>query len=109
MPSHLYTLNASHEVVPCDNLLDWATWMEHADKQVAYDEANGIRVSTVFLGLAAPFSNHMFETALFSGGELLDIADRYATWDEAVKGHAEWLRKVKEEWPKSKQARAAKG
>lgn len=38
--------------VECDNLLKWGQWMEnHNNRRVDLWEKNGVKVSTVFLGL----------------------------------------------------------
>jgi hypothetical protein len=99
------------EPVPCENLMDWAKWMETADRIV--DEsfmehpATGvvIRVSTVFLGLDYRFGPGggppvLFETMAFGQSEdislfgtttriprALPYQPRYCTWDEALAGH----------------------
>lgn len=92
-----YILNG-HEVVPCHDLLEWATWFETADRHVANDWFKEVRVSTVFLGLDHSFllagPPLIFETMVF-GGPLDQEQERYSTWDEAEKGHAEMLAKVK--------------
>jgi hypothetical protein len=78
-----------HETVPCDNLFEWAAWFEIADRRVVETEKNGIRVSTVFLGLDHSFGRGkplLFETMIF-GGEHDSYQDRYETWDEAEAGH----------------------
>jgi hypothetical protein len=47
-----YILNAAGDPAPCEDLLEWARWYEERDnRRVALDEVNGVRVSTVFLGL----------------------------------------------------------
>lgn len=50
-----------------------------------------VRVSTVFLGIDHNYSDRgpplLFETMIF-GGPHNDYQERYATWDEAERGHA---------------------
>lgn len=85
------------KAVPCENLLEWATWLEQADRQVAKDEVNGVRISTVFLGLDHSFGESqplLFETMVF-GGDLDQEQERYSTWDEAETGHKEMVNRVK--------------
>ena len=86
------------KVVPCENLLQWAKWMESADRAVAKDSIGGSEVSTVFLGLDHSFVEGgpplVFETVVFDG-EFDGEMDRYSTWDEAVKGHNSMVEKVK--------------
>jgi hypothetical protein len=83
--------------VAVDDVCEWAAWFETADRQVARDlTAGGAEVSTVFLGLDHSWTGPppiLFETMVF-GGPLSDDQDRYATWDEAVAGHASMLAKV---------------
>jgi len=82
-----------HRPIPCKDHWDWARWYEIGDRRVAEDyPAEDCRVSTVFLGLD---HNHtgkgppiLFETMVF-GGPMDDYMRRYATWEEAEKGHAE--------------------
>lgn len=88
-----------HNAVPVDDLLEWGKWMQTAKRHVAQDEPlPGVRVSTVFLGLDHRFSSDgpplIFETMVF-GGELDQEQERYSTWDEAERGHAAILEKVK--------------
>lgn len=91
--SDLYILDGKTPV-PEPDLLTWAQWFEHADRQVADTMQGDVRVSTVFLGLN---HNHrrgrplLFETMVFyadTGGETA----RYSTWEEAEKGHAEMVK-----------------
>jgi hypothetical protein len=93
--SHHYFLNEDHTYRPCD-LMEWANqiedlWRENK-KQVADEEINGKRVSTVWLGIDHNFLGGrplLFETMVFDGprGGSDIYMDRYTTWDEAVKGH----------------------
>jgi hypothetical protein len=88
-----------HEPIPCDDLLTWARWYEVAKRHVAHDKVTPeIRVSTVFLGLEHNFGKPgppiLFETMVF-GGPLDGEQERYCTWDEAEKGHAAMLEKVR--------------
>lgn len=73
------------------NLMGWARWYETADRHVAKTEvAQGIDVSTVFLGLDHRFGDGpplIFETMVF-GGPDDQHQERYSTWDEAEAGHA---------------------
>jgi len=86
----LYKLNG-RELVPCDNVLDWARWFETADRHVAETIVGDARVSTVFLGLDHGFGNCdqpiVFETMVF-GGNNDGACQRYSTWAEAEAGHA---------------------
>lgn len=86
------------EVVPCEDLLKWARWMEEDVRTVEYNTIGGSRVSTVFLGLDHQFGKGLpllFETLVFDG-KLDGEMDRYSTWDEAVAGHKAMVERVKE-------------
>ena len=82
--------------VPERDLLAWARWFETADRHVAKSLVGDVRVSTVFMGLDHSFGGDtpiLFKTIVFGG--LLDGEEaRYATWDEAEKGHAAMVAKV---------------
>ena len=84
-----YTLNASGEIVPCDDLFEWARWFETADRTIALTQLDGMRVSTVFLGLDHSFGSGeplLFETLIF-GGPHDGEGKRYATREQAMVGH----------------------
>lgn len=96
--SDKYILNG-HEAVPCNDLHEWGTWFQTAKRHVGQDEPlPGVRVSTVFLGLDHRFGSDgpplIFETMVF-GGELDQEQERYSTWEEAERGHAAMIERVK--------------
>lgn len=73
--------------------LEWARWFETAKRHVADDRVGDYRVSTVFIGIDHRFEGEgpplLFETMVFKkDGSQADLIDRYATWDEAIAGHA---------------------
>lgn len=77
----------------CGDLMRWAMWMETGKRHVADSEVGVVRVSTVFLGLNHNWSPSgppiLFETMCFAQQSLDHLPFcRYATWDEAVAGHA---------------------
>ncbi len=83
------------QAVPCFDLHTWAEWMETANRQIADDTIDGVRISTVFLGLdhAYPFSvlkapvvPVLYETMIF-GGEHNEYQERYTTRTKALAGH----------------------
>ena len=89
--SGLYRLDG-HEPVACLTVGEWGEWFEHADRQVARTVCpNGVGVSTVFLGVDIQIHEdgkpHLFETMIF-GGRHDQAQWRWATWDDAVEGHA---------------------
>jgi hypothetical protein len=93
-------LDDEHKVIPIDydHLSLWNKWFEQtSNRRVAQDRINQYFVSTVFLAINHGFLadyNEWFETMVFDenpGGELGKdkLHRRYATWDEAIKGHKE--------------------
>lgn len=95
-----YTLDESGNPQPCAELLTWARWMEGATRQIALTERDGIRVSTVFLGLDHRFGHDgppiLFETMIF-GGAHDEAQERYCTKAEALIGHETMVRLAFEE------------
>ena len=96
--SERYKLNG-HKPVPVADLLEWAWWIETAERRVAENRVGTYRVSTVFLGL-----NHnwlpagkpiLFETMVFGPGSLNGETVRYETWEQAKAGHAKMVKRVK--------------
>lgn len=91
MRSRYYTLDQSHRVVPCPDVLTWGRFFENDDmRRVALTETADWRVSTVFIGLDHRFSGDgpplVFETMIF-GGPHDEYQEHYSTWDEAKAGH----------------------
>jgi hypothetical protein len=84
-----------HEPVRCADALEWARWLETADRRVALTSVDGIRVSTVFLGVdhgGGRGQPILFETTAFDDyGEVgvpgLPTFGRYSTWQQAEAGH----------------------
>lgn len=97
MATEKYILKG-HKAVPCKNLMEWAKWIETADRDVAKTNiTDEILVSTVFLGLDHRFGEGtplLFETMVF-GGSLDEQMERYGTWEEAESGHKRWVEKAK--------------
>lgn len=86
-----YILDDDGNPVPEPDLITWAKWFEKAGpgRQLAKDEINGARVSTVFLGLDHSFGHGppmLWETMIF-GGKHDEYQARYTTRDEALAGH----------------------
>ena len=76
--------------VPVD-LMTWARWFEKGNDncRVASTVADGIHVSTVFLGIDHSFGRGrplLFETMIF-GGKHDEWQDRCETWKEAEEMH----------------------
>lgn len=83
--------------VECGDLMTWAKWFETANRRVADETIDGVRVSTVFLSLDHSFGDGppmLFETMVF-GGPLDQEQDRCTTWDEAETMHKAMVARVK--------------
>lgn len=68
---------------------EWAKWFEKAERHVGLTEKDGVKVSTVFLGLDYSFNVGpplLFETMIF-GGEHNEYQRRYSTYEGAEIGH----------------------
>jgi hypothetical protein len=79
------------------DLMTWATWLDTAEHQVGVARVGNAEISTVFLGLDHNFRGGepiLFETMIF-GGPLDGEAWRYATYQEAERGHAEAVTQAK--------------
>ena len=88
--SDFYILKGK-KVIPVKDVLEWAKFYEDFDnRKVANNEKNGVRVSTVFLGLNHSFLENrlplIFETMIF-GGEHDQYQDRCSTWKQAEAMH----------------------
>jgi hypothetical protein len=68
------------------------------NRQVAFTDHCGIRVSTIFSGIADPFSSNplFFETMIFGGDNHGSIV-KYATWQDAEEGHKEIVKELLQE------------
>ena len=97
-----YVLNQHHEPMQVEDLMLWAAWLEEDETRIVKQETvTGLGelvspfahpfVSTVFLGLDYNFREKgppiLFETMVLRGGPFKHTMWRYATWDEALKGH----------------------
>lgn len=75
---------------------EWAENWEKFRRILSTKTLNGSRVSTVFLGIDHNFSGTgdpiLFETMVF-GDAYDEDCERYATWDDAIKGHWEMVLK----------------
>ena len=96
-----YILDVDKNVVPirttAEKMAYYRWYEEPSNRRVAYNETGDTSVSTVFLGIDHRFGEDgppiVFETMVF-GGPMNYHQVRYATWDEAMKGHVETCRKV---------------
>ncbi len=79
------------EPQPCDNLEEWAMWMDESNCRIARDEIGDVSVSTVFLGIASAEVDGvpvLFETMVFPA----NLVRRYTTHQQALAGHAQTVR-----------------
>lgn len=80
-----------------DDLLEWGRWMEKRDRVVAVSEWDGVKVSTVFLGLDHNFWGGgppiLWETLVFEGEYDGDM-ECYTSYDDALEGHKAMCTKV---------------
>ena len=99
---------------PCDDLMQWGSFLEDTGRLVAFSGNGDLYVSTVFLGLDHNFSLRgppvLFETMVFRGTTTISGPDgprevpasseedgefeRYSTWAEAEEGHKRIAGKV---------------
>ena len=81
-----------HTPIPCEDTQEWGRWYEKNVEQRRVgltDLENGVRVSTVFLGLDHQWGDGpplLFETLVFEGMND-EYMERCSTWDEAVEQH----------------------
>lgn len=90
MTNRTYILDADGNPSPVSDYLQWSTWMDSVDRQIALTESGDISVSTAFLGLDHDYLRRglpiLFETMVRTPDGPGQVA-RYATKAEAVKGH----------------------
>lgn len=93
--TNLIAILDGKEVKRVTDFMEWARLFNQSDWQVALDHVNGIKISTVFLGIDHGYGGkpHWFETMIFGGGHD-GYLERYATWDEAEVGHQKALEMV---------------
>lgn len=88
-----YILRGKEVYGPVDTM-EWARWYEDADRHVGLAHlGDGVRVSTVFLGLDHNFDNHgpplIFETMIFGGPHDQNYCKRCSTWEQVEEQHQE--------------------
>lgn len=81
------------------DLLTWAEWFGVSDnRRVGFDRIGDVEVSTVFLGINMNWRCNgdpvLFETMIFRG-PLDQDTWRYATYDQAERGHQEAVTQAK--------------
>lgn len=99
MSDNRYYSLLGHEVLPFDDVLEWAAAYELltvAQRTVGRDQVGEVLVSTVFLGLDYRHFGSgpplLFETMTFPDCRVLD---RYGTWEGAEEGHASAVAEIR--------------
>lgn len=75
----------------------YAAW-DDPRRGLAFDDVGGVQVSTVFLVIDHNIGGDrpvLFETMVFRGGRG-ELCERYCTRAEALAGHAEMVRRVRD-------------
>lgn len=87
----MYAILKDKEVVPVDDIMEWAhMFADNKARIVEKTKIGEVEVSTVFLGIDHNFTQGSplwFETMTF--GDASEMQKRYATWEEAQAGHDE--------------------
>lgn len=84
-----YILNEFGNPVKCHDLITWGKWYQRADRNIAADEFEGVRISTVFLAVDYRWNDGpplLYETMIFNGPRD-GYQERYSTKQEALEGH----------------------
>ena len=84
-----YVLDGHNPVVITD-LIAWTEQFEKLDRRVRQETANGLNVSTVFLGIDHSFGTGLpilFETMIFGLPKGEEYVERCSTWEEAEAMH----------------------
>ena len=96
--SVFYVLEGKEVVCVGDDVELWSQRFELDNRQIGDDHIDGVRVSTVFMGVDHNFDPDgeplLFETMIF-GGEHDKERWRYSTFDEAEAGHVRAVDLVK--------------
>lgn len=94
--SEYYIMDKDHNVIPVEDAREWARSFERDTRIIKQEKLwTGKFVSTVFLGLNHRFDEGeplIFETMVFP--DEADI-ERYSTYEQAITGHDEMVRKWK--------------
>jgi hypothetical protein len=85
----MYVLDVNRQPIRCNDYEVYGRWMQE-NYRVRLTEIDGIKISTVFLGLDHRFANTsdpiLWETMIF-GGPHDQYQDRYTSEAEAITGH----------------------
>lgn len=98
----LYVLGGSDgkQPVGVEDVREWGRWFQNTEHRVvAQETVNGVLVSTVFLGIDHNWFGKgppiLFESMVFLPGDG-ELQQRYATWDEALAGHQQLSKLIRE-------------
>jgi len=96
-----YKLDKNNKVIPCKNSIEYIKWeIKYPDRKTVKQQHIGdVYISTVFLGLNHGYNGKkpiLWETMIF-GGKHDQYQVRYASYDDAVKGHEIAVKLVKQE------------
>ncbi len=88
-----FSILKGKKIVPA-SMTEWSQWHSKIEnRQVASDQIEDVRISTVCLGMNHSFGTGpplWFETMIF-GGDHDQYTDRYETYEEAEEGHKKAL------------------
>lgn len=87
-----YILDRERKEAVLVDINTWSRWLETADRTLKITDMSKIIISTVFLGMEYnhdPTDELRLFGTLVMGGVLDGYRVRYATWDEALRGHHE--------------------
>lgn len=97
-----FILDDNNNVIPCDNIIEWSDWRNANRSRININmtKVGELRVSTIFLGhKTLSFSKEpmVFETMVFDEFDfpVLDICERYSTYQEAMSGHKKIVKELK--------------
>jgi hypothetical protein len=86
-------LDDKKNIISTTDIEVWGKYFETADRHIGLTVVGNARVSTVFLGIDHSYRRDekvaplLFETMVFNSGEKDEIQLRYATLDQAKRGH----------------------
>ena len=93
-----FILGEDGSPMPEPDVLRWGKWMQENERHLALDNLpNGVRVSTVFLGLDHSFGGGkpvLWETMIFNGPHD-QYQERYSSVEDAKEGHLRALELAK--------------
>lgn len=81
------------------DILKWSKWFETAERHIGDDKIDGVKISTVFLGLDHNFGEGkpiLWETMIF-GGKHNDYQKRYTSKKSALNGHKKAIKMVRKD------------